>query len=152
MRKSAKIRIGAEGKRDEGKLFLVTEMSAVAAERWGRRAFQALAKSGLDVPDEIANGGLAQIASFGFRAIAAASTDEVDWLMEQLMGCVEFVPDPTKPEIKRGGVGQALFDSDIEEYATRLRLQAEAFEISLGFSMAAVRSMFVPTPAPTSQA
>ncbi len=139
-RQTREIRIGVEGKRDQDKLFVVTEMSAAAAEKWGRRAFQALARAGLDIlPDEIEGANLAMIAGFGFKALASAPTDEIDWLMAQLMACVVYVPDPANPAITRGGSGQPLFENDIEEYATRLRLQKEAFELSLGFSIPVVK-------------
>ena len=155
MRKSVEVRLGPEGGRDAGKVFVVTEMSATAAEKWGLRAFQALAKGNVDIPLDIADGGLPQIAAFGFRAIASASGDDVDWLMARLMDCVAYVPDPARPEVWRGsGVRESapnavgpLLESDIEEAKTRLRLKMEAFEVTLGFSMAAVRSIFTPQSA-----
>lgn len=147
MRKTAKIVIGPEGGRDAGKSFVITEMSAADAARWGRQAFQGLAKGNTELPEDANGADLPTIASLGFKAIASLKDEETENLLDQLMRCVTYLPDPNRPEIKRGGAGQALFADDIEEYRTQYRLQAEAFELSLGFSMAGVRSAFQWTPA-----
>jgi hypothetical protein len=155
MRKSVEVRIGPEGGRDAGKVFVITEMSATAAEKWGLRAMQALLKSGVDIPEDPKTMSLALVAAIGFKALASISNDEVDWLFDRLMDCVAFIPDPSRPEVWRGvGLRQGatapngpLMENDIEEAKTRLQLKAEAFEVTLGFSMAAVRSIFAPQPA-----
>lgn len=142
MRKTKEIRIPVQdGNRDSAKLFVVTEMSAMAAEKWGRDAFKALARGGLDIlPDEMEGANLALLAGYGFRALAAASTDEIDSLMARLMLCVTYVPDPSHPEVNRAVTGAAPYENDVEEYRTRLLLQKEAFEISLGFSIPVAKS------------
>ncbi len=136
-RKTKTVRIPMqEGNRDKGKMFIVTEMSAMAAEKWGRDAFKALARGGLDIlPDEMEGANLALLAGYGFKALAAASTDEIDSLMARLMTCVTYVPDPAHPEVYRGVTGLPPFEEDVAEYRTRLLLQKEAFELSLGFSI-----------------
>ena len=154
MRKSVEVRIGPEGGRDSGKVFLVTEPSATAVEDWGLRALQAMSRNGINVPADIAEGGLGQISAFGLQFIASASGEETKWLMTRLMDCVAYVPDPARPEVWRGvGLRESasapvgpLMESDIEEAKTRLRLKLEAFEIMFSFSMAAVRSIFVRPP------
>ena len=61
-RKTATVLIEDAG-RDQGKTFLIREMSAHRAERWATRALMALAKAGVQVPDDLAGAGLAGIAA-----------------------------------------------------------------------------------------
>ena len=67
MRKTKTVTIESEN-RDHGKCFLLTEMSAAAAEKWAARAFLALAKSGVNLPDGVADMGLAGVAAAGAGA------------------------------------------------------------------------------------
>ena len=60
-RNTKSLTISAEG-RDKGKTFLLTEMSAVRAEKWAARAVLALLKSGVELPEDAAQAGLAGIA------------------------------------------------------------------------------------------
>ena len=51
MRKTKLITIESDN-RDNGKSYLITEMSASQVEKWAAKAFFALAKSGFEIPDE----------------------------------------------------------------------------------------------------
>lgn len=127
-RKSVQV-TGFDG-RDEGKMFIITEMSAFAAEKWATRALLALARSGLDVPEDLAAEGMAGIARFGFGAIAGAKYEEIEPLLEEMLGCVQIAPDPVKnPTLTR-----ALIEDDIEEVPTILRLRGEALKLHVDFS------------------
>ncbi len=134
-RKTKDVMIGPEGGRDQGKLYILKEMSAAEAERWAFRAFQALAKSGAELPDNVEGAGMAELAAVGFRALSGVSSDQIDWLMTEMMRCITFVPDPAQRMVTRSG--SALIDDDIEELSTRLRLRMEVFELMTGFSLAA---------------
>ena len=69
-RNTATIVIDAAG-RDHGKVFLLTELPALQAEKWAVRAFLAMSHNGIEIPEDIANSGLAGIASIGIKAIGA---------------------------------------------------------------------------------
>ncbi len=117
--------------RDHGKVFILTEMSAAQAERWGIRASGVMARAGLDVPD---GGGMLAFAAMGFRAFLAGPFEETEPLLKEVMDCVTI-----KTEVMPQG--RALVEEDIEEVATRLRLRDEVFELHVGFSLASVLSI-----------
>lgn len=130
MRKTLTYTVTDEG-RDKGKQFILTEMPATQAERWGMRALMALIKSGVDLPEGVASGGLQALAVFGFRAFGAMSFADAEPLLDEMMACVTYVPDPGRPQVVR-----RLMDDDIEEVVTRLKLRAEIFKLHVNFSAA----------------
>lgn len=133
-RKVIQVVIEAEG-RDQGKTFVITELSAVQAEKWGVRALAALGQSGADIPDDIANAGLAGIAALGIRAFAGIPWNLLEPLLDEMFSCVQFMPDASRPMVVR-----RLIDDDTEEIATRLKLRDEVFNLHVGFSIAAALS------------
>ncbi len=116
--------------RDHGKVFFLTEMSALAAEAWAARAFLAMAKSGADIPPDIRASGFAGLAMLGMQAFAGVEYHEVAPLLAEMMECVQIVPDPSNPAIVRGIFG----DDDIEEVTTLLELRREVFGLHVDFS------------------
>lgn len=121
--------------RDCGKMFVLNEMPATQAEKWAARALLAMAKSGMEIPDDIANAGLAGVAAMGIKALGGMSFVDAEPLLDEMFDMVSFVPDPARPAIKRGygGVGPIIED-DIEEISTRLRLRKELFFLHVNFS------------------
>jgi len=115
--------------RDEGKVFVITEMPATQGQRWALRAFLALARNGVEVPDNVKQLGMAGMVKMGFEAIGRLPFEEADSLMNILMGCVQCMPDASRPNVVR-----ALVESDIDEIATRFKLCAEAFKVHVDFS------------------
>lgn len=128
-RKVATIVIDSEG-RDCGKVFQLREMPAMQAERWAMRALLALAKSGVEIPENIANAGLAGVAALGLKAFGGLDFADAEPLLIEMMSCVQIIPDPAKPQVVR-----FLVDDDIEEVATLLKLRAEVFSLHTGFSI-----------------
>lgn len=129
---------GLEGfERDDGKVFFLTEMPAVQAEKWAIRAFLALAKAGVDIPENIENLGFAGMAMVGLASLGGVDFAEAEPLLDELLACVEFVPDPVKtPDFRRRDF---LTAGDIEEVATFLLLRREVFELHSNFSQLAGR-------------
>ena len=125
----------ADGNRDNGKMFRITEMPAVRAEKWATRALLAMAKSGAEVPDEALQAGAASLLGAGIQAFTRISFLEAEPLLDEMMGCVEIVPDPSRKDVVR-----PLIDDDIEEVATRLFLRGEVVDVHTGFSMNAAMS------------
>lgn len=126
--------------RDFGKTFLLKEMPASTAERWATRALLALARSGINLPDNAAGAGWAGIAVLGFQALSHASLDEIQPLLDEMWQCVSFIPDMRHPQVSRALMwpGPDGEGADIEEVTTMLRLRAEVFTLHSGFSLPGV--------------
>ena len=114
--------------RDKGKLFILTEMPASRAERWAMRAAMAAISAGVELPEGIEFQGMAGIAQAGITAFAKIPFDVAGPLLDEMFGCVQFVPDPTNRSIVRD-----LIEDDIEDVATRFKLRMELFKLHIGF-------------------
>ncbi|MDE3023115.1 MAG: hypothetical protein KGI54_14915 [Pseudomonadota bacterium] len=121
-----------DNNRDKGKAFLITEMSADQAERWATRAFFAVMNAGAEIPDDMAGGGMAALASIGLSTLAKVPFEAAEPLLNEMMSCVQIIPNPAKPNIVRN-----LVDSDIEEVATRFKLKKAVWDLHVGFFMSA---------------
>ncbi|MGD9424009.1 hypothetical protein ACLHDD_02270 [Pantoea sp. NSTU24] len=120
--------------RDAGKVFYIREMSATQAEWWAIRAGMAMARSGVDLPENFADMGIAAMAGTGLKMVSQIPPAEAKPLLDELMECVQCVPDASNQNIKR-----RLIDDDIEEIATRLKLRAEVFKLHVDFFQAAAQ-------------
>lgn len=128
MRKVAKVVIDKEGGRDAGKSFILTEMSAMRAERWATRFVLAAAKSGIEVPE---GQGMAAVAALNLNVLGKISMQDADVLLAEMMDCVALQPDPVKmPQFTR-----SLMEEDIEEVKTYLKLRMEVIVLHTGFSI-----------------
>lgn len=135
----------AETGRDAGKMFRLTEMSASASEKWAAKAFLALARSGVDIPDNISSAGLAGVAALGVKALGGMSFQDAEPLMDEMFRCVQRVTDPARPMFVR-----ALIEDDIEEVATRLKIRMELFRLHVDFFT--IGAPLISTPAAPDQA
>lgn len=117
--------------RDFGKTFLITEMSAAAAEKWAMRLTLAMTKAGLEVPDGATNWGA--VVAYGImKGIGQLSWADAEPLLDEMFACIQIVEDKiTRPPT----------EWDIEETQTRLHLRAEVFELHSGFTPAEVLSI-----------
>jgi hypothetical protein len=113
-----------QNNRDQGKVFLITEMSADATEQWAMQAFFALMNAGVDIPDDIAAMGFAGIVQLGLGALGRVPYGAVKPLFDSMMECVQIIPNPAQPNVVR-----ALIDTDIEEVTTRIALRKAIFEL-----------------------
>jgi hypothetical protein len=143
MRKTKIVTIDAEN-RDKGKSFLLTEMGATQAEKWAARAFLALAKSGVDLPDGAAQQGLAGVAAAGLSALSGLDWALAEPLLDEMFRCIQIQPDP----VKNPNFFRALGENDTEEVTTRIKLRKELLELHLGFSLAAKLSESMAQAAP----
>lgn len=126
-RKVLKLKITAEG-RDSGKTFVLTEMAARKGHQWATRALFAVMNAGVEIPDNIASSGFAGIAAVGIKALGRVPAEMAEPLLDELLGCVEIMPDPARPEVTRG-----LIDDDLEEVATIFKLQKEVLALHVDF-------------------
>ena len=126
-RKQVMITVDKKG-RDFGKVFLINEMPASQAEKWAARCFFAMAKSGVEIPEDIKESGLAGIAALGIKALGGVNFDDAEILLDDMFRCISIIPDPSKQNIIRN-----LIDDDIEEISTRLMLRKEVFNLHTSF-------------------
>lgn len=114
--------------RDHGKVFVLTEMPARRAESWAMRAIIALMKNNPQIPAGFERLGMAGMAELGMKALSGLDYEVVQPLMDEMLSCVQFMPDPAKPHVVR-----PLVDTDTEEVVTLLRLRAEVWKLHTGF-------------------
>jgi len=126
-RKTALVTIDAEG-RDQGKTFLLREMSASQAEDWAVRVILAAARGGVEIPDDIAQAGLAGVAAMGLKMLGGMRFEDAKPLLDEMFSCIQIVPDPAKPQVVR-----YLIEDDVEEVVTRLKLRKEVFALHTDF-------------------
>lgn len=118
--------------RDNGKKFYIREMSATQAEWWAIRAILAMANNGINLPDNLSDMGMAGMAKVGLEMVAKIPPEDARPLLDELMKCVQAVPNPDDQNIKR-----PLIDDDTEEVMTRLKLRGEVFKLHVDFLTAA---------------
>ena len=131
-RKQITLTIGAEG-RDKGKVFILTELSAYDAEEWAGRALFSLMNAGVEIPDNIAEAGLAGVAAMGMKALAKLPFDSAKPLLDKMMDCVQIQPSPN--------VTRELMSGDVEEVATLFTLRKKVLGLHLDFFTAAAPSI-----------
>lgn len=117
--------------RDQGKVFVITEMPASQAEKWAIRAFMAAASTGAEIPDDLSAMGMAGLFRLGSEALAKIPFALAEPLLDEMMGCVQIAPSAGNPNVVRG-----LIEDDIEEVATRARLRTQILQLHVGFSAA----------------
>lgn len=119
--------------RDAGKKFKITEMPAEQAFDWGVKALLAMAKSGVDIPSDIADRGMAGVALVAIRTAGGLEFMSVNSLKKELLSCVQIYTNfKTNPLHVRPITGQG----DIEEPQTIYHLCVAVLELHLGFSIA----------------
>ena len=127
-RRTKVVTIDSEKSRDHGKTFLITEMSADAAEWWAIRVTQGIVGSNPDADFDIFSGSLPRLANFAFVGLAKIPADQLKPLMDEMKACVSvLLPD--------GKTGRALLPGDVEDIMTWLELRKEVFEVLTGFSV-----------------
>lgn len=139
MRRVKEVVISEPG-RDFGKSFILTEMPAVRAERWGTRALLLAVQAGVDVGNVK---GMAGVALAGIQAITRIKFEEVQPLLDEMLDCITFRPAPKDPDPAKAAYARPLMvDVDIEEVTTLIKLREEVIDLHLGFSIAEALSKF----------
>lgn len=126
------------GARDAGKMFRITEMPALRAEKWAWRLFLAVKGTSGQVPDSLAPLGMVAV---GLRGINAFLASDVEWeklepLLDEMLTCVGLVRDPTtKDPVNDGPLASAIMpETDIFEVKTLGWLRSEVVRIHTNFS------------------
>jgi hypothetical protein len=127
-RKVFNLTIADEG-RDKGKVFVLTEPSAVEIDKWANRAHHALVKSGGDIPDEVVQMGIIGLLAIGPNRLMHVPWPDLEPLLDELLRCVQIMPDPATPNVVR-----KLFPNDIEEVSTLRTIRKQVFVLLTGFT------------------
>lgn len=135
MRKTVEV-VVREKNRDEGKTFLITEMSAYDAESWANRAFLALSEASLDLPPGLEGGGMPAFMEI-VRLFGHVRFPTLKPLMDELLDCVAVQPDPTNKAFTRALVRGQAGNDDVEEVSTYQLLRQEVASLHVNFTMAA---------------
>ena len=113
---------------------MARELPADQGERWANRVIFAIGSTGVEIPDEIANAGMAGVAALGIGSLLKVPFPIAEPLLDEMFECIQYQHKPGAPL-------QAIMpgnDSQIEEVKTRWRLRMALFELHLGFSPGAV--------------
>lgn len=114
--------------RDEGKHFLITEKDAFSAEKWAMRVTMAAMAAGVEVPDKSELQGAGGLISLALNLLARVKWETAEPLLDEMMQCVEFIPDPLKPFVKN-----AFLSTAIEEVQTIVELRREIIALHTDF-------------------
>lgn len=130
------IRSDAPGERDNGKVFILTEMDAYSGQDWALRALLALAASGVSLPSGAETTGWASLASFGVTALLQAPYSAIKPLLDEMLAQARYQHydtkgKPTQPQNIIHGQ-----NCQIEEIKTFLTLHTALFKLHAGFSPA----------------
>ena len=129
--------------RDLGKTFVITEWPAIEADRWIQKVGYAVMGGGGSLPSELAGIGWEGIAILGINTMlrGTMNPDVMIPLCEQLLECVQIVPDPKHEASARA----ATAPNDIEEVATRWWLRDQVVSVHTNFSFLGALSMLAST-------
>ena len=144
MREREVVKVPEWGKRDAGKVFLITEWAAERAEEWAFRALIAYNRGGGQVPVEAISGGMEAVFWLGVNTFLRGQMQaaEVIPILNELMECIKIIRDPNTrgPD---GPVAHDVLPGDIEEIKTRLWLRSEVLRIHTFFSVSDLVSRLI---------
>lgn len=136
MRKTKEFTIETQN-RDNGKRFRITEMSAVAQEKWATKAIVAIANSGVDLPFDNLQGveGLSKLlATSGIKALMNVKYELAQPLYDELLNCCEYLGKQGE-NISRP-LSNATAEEVIEEVTTLFTLRLEVWKLHTDFFIA----------------
>jgi hypothetical protein len=125
--------------RDNGKTFVITELSASKAEAWALRAIMALIGANVQVPEGFQSMGMAGMAEIGFKALSGLKWDVAEPLLQEMWDCIKIKSS--------SGIVRNLIEEDIEELQTRIKLRLEVWKLHVGFLKTAAHSTLEETQA-----
>lgn len=115
---------------DMGKVFIITRMSAFAADKWACHVVRSLVRAGAKVPDSALEGGMISLTGSAVQIFGEMSDDDCDKAFEGLMACCQIKRSPNAMPSK-------IIDADIQDARTIFNLRVEAFKLHVDFFKAA---------------
>ncbi|MBS1103527.1 hypothetical protein JK202_10955 [Gluconobacter sp. Dm-62] len=124
---------------DAGKEFVITRMSAFAADKWARHLSKAVVQSTNKMSEAMLDQavrrameeGILGIASMSMTIFANIDDEACDKAFDALLQCVQIRRGKSKTP-------RALLDGDIDDPQTLTDLRSEAFNLHVGFFKAAI--------------
>jgi hypothetical protein len=129
------VRSETAGERDNGKTFVLTEMSAYEGQDWSLRALLALAASGAALPDGALSTGWAGLAGFGLTALLQAPYGALKPLLDEMLTQAKYAHEPNNPKHPLTAITPGI-NCPVEEIKTFLTIQLALFKLHTGFSPA----------------
>lgn len=120
---------------DEGKKFVITRMSAFAADKWARHTVKALIKSGAKIPDTAMEAGILGLSGVAMQMFGFMDDDDCDKAFQAMLDCVRI--SRLAPDGRTYLPPVQLFENDISDPQTMVDLRSEAFKLHVGFFKAA---------------
>lgn len=111
--------------RDKGKKFEITEMPVAKIDNWAMRVLLALAGAGVEVAE--ANEGMMGLAKVAFAALGKVPPAIAIPLMDELLECVQFVPNGGSPRPLDLELG------DVQDFTSIWILRKEVFNLHIDF-------------------
>ena len=133
----------AEDGRDNGKQFLLTEMSASQAENWAFKVILAVGNAGIEIPENLASQGMAGLMAIGYMNLLKIPFEAAKPLLDEMMTCVQIIPSAS--------IRRHLIEEDIEEVTTRLHLRKAVWDLHMDFFLGESRSTSVSEAQETQQ-
>lgn len=131
-----------EENRDSGKTFLITEMPAMQAEKWGYAMLFVLKGSGTEIPEAVMKMGMIGVAYATANAFMKADIDPKKFnpLLDEMMTCVKLIRDPSTRDKVTGEMiaTPIVSDTDIQEIQTLGWLRSEVIRVHTGFTLVEV--------------
>lgn len=144
MRKESIVRIDNPESRDNGREFLIVEMSALRAEKWATKALLALVSSGADIGEDVnINSGIEELAKVGIKSLMGLKYEYLEPLLDEMFECMYYLRKPGDTS-SRQQLSVENCENFIEDTATILKLRAETLSLHLGFSLTEQLSAFLP--------
>jgi hypothetical protein len=122
--------------RDKGKMFILVEMPAAVAEKWAARFLCALMNnSRSNLPMAYMVNGMAGLFTAGLPAMQYLKYEDAEPLMDTMwQHCVRMpgnAKDPSRVDLLR-----PVFDEEIEDWQTRVKIRAALIGLHFDFSEA----------------
>ncbi|QCE34677.1 hypothetical protein FAI40_04550 [Acetobacteraceae bacterium] len=118
---------------DKGKLFVITRMSAFAADEWARDIVRGLAAAGNKLLTSSIDLGVGSLANVSFALFGAMHKEDVDRALLLLRECCQIRRDARNPLVEP----TKILEVDIEDPQTIKNLYVKAFELHVDFLKAA---------------
>lgn len=129
-RREKRIVIDNEKSRDNGKVFIATEMSPYAGWDLSQELFRIMGQGGFNaIPDDVVRMGCAGLATLGMSVISAASTEAARKLRDDMMSNVKISITHEGKELIRDVDGKI----DFEEIETIRIILDAVFEMNFSF-------------------
>lgn len=122
-RKTKVFTVNDEKSRDNGRSYLITEMSSDAAEWWAIKVLLAIGKTETEIDF---NAPFAQMARQGLIGLFKMDPAQAKPLLDEMMGCVRV-------KLPGSNESRDMLPGDIEEITTRFLLRKEIAELYFDF-------------------